>query len=339
MAPAFLDKLLKRNQEAPEVLGIHVGRNTLTVARIAKRPGVTRLLQLFHADLPRDPGGWPVQLAGEVLKRARRTVNLRCDEAHVTLAGDLAPSQFFLMPSMGRDQLENALKLKLEEKWGKVAAGLCYEIQTVEKRGDRCRVFAASMLSELLRCVLGSLAEVNCHVDVMEVEPITAANLLAYCGLSRNAPIAVLSIAHNWSEIAIVRHKKVVLTRAIPKVEDEDAGIEADAGPRLGGEILPLGDDVPPLDPSYLGRVALEANKALDYFEIELLSPAVERLILTGRAARVDRLAPLIGDELQLACGPLDTEGKIEDETGDYDPPRHGLAVGAAIGEEAYSED
>jgi Tfp pilus assembly PilM family ATPase len=151
--------------------------------------------------------------------------------------------------------------------------------------------------------------------------------------------MAVLGITHNWSEISIVRQRKVVLTRSIARVEEEDAGVEADAGPRLGSEPFKLGDEIPDLEPAYLGRVAREANKTLDYFEIELLSPAVERLLLTGRGACVDELAPLVGDELQLNCSPLDTEGKVEDDTGEYDPRLHGLAVGAAIGEEAFSED
>jgi len=329
-----LEDLLSRKSKTPEALGIHISRDALTVARVARFSDHTKVLQLFSDSLPRDPGGWPVERVREKLAAARKSIGFKIEKARVTLPSDLAPTHFFMVPIMKGEQLRNALKIQIENKWGNAAADLRYEFVTLEKRGERCRVFAPSIPMERLRLILESFAAVNCPLDVVEVEGVSVANLAAYCGLADGAPVGVLQLAPQWAEIYILRRRKTVLSRAIMKLEDdpnrpEDEGPPSDSDEADGGAHA-----TPDVASSYLGRVAREANKTLDYFEIELLLPAVERLILLGGTAEAPGLSAFLEKELELQVDVLDTGSRIQDKTGEYEPARHGLAVAAALGEQ-----
>jgi len=325
--------VIGRRNKAPEVLGIHVGRETLTIARVAKRNGDAELLQLAHEPLTRDPGGWPVELVAEKLRKAKKTVNLRAEEAKITLSSDLAPTCFFVMPPMKGEQLDEALKLQLHNKWGNSGSELSYDFDIVEKRGERCRIFAPSIPTERLRLILGSFLDVNCMIDWMEVEGVSLANLLVYVGLAGAKPVGALHVGSNWAEIHIVRRKRIVLSRPIDKLENESSQTDNATQPRAQAGAHGTEAESPGPSSSYMGRVAREANKTLDYFEIELLSPAVERLILVGQTADSARLPGFLAEELELEVDTLDTGQRIHDATGQYQPNVHGLAVAAAIGE------
>jgi len=325
--------VIGRRNKIPEALGIHVGRDTLTIARVAKRAGELELLQLVHEPLARDPGGWPVELVGEKLRKARKRINLKAEQAKITLSSDLAPTHFFVMPPITGDQLDEALKLQLQNKWGNTGSELSYQFQIVEKRGERCRIFAPSIPTERLRLILGSFLDVNCMIDWMEVEGVSLANLFVYSGLAGTKPVGALQVGSNWAEIHILRQKQIVLSRAIGKLESDPS--QTDSGTQTRVEAGGPGAEIeaPSLSSSYMGRVAREANKTLDYFEIELLSPAVERLILVGETAGSAGLPGFLAEELELEVDVLDTGNRMHDATGMYQANVHGLAVAAAIGE------
>ena len=326
-----------RKKNDPQVIGIHVGRNTLTTARVATEDGVAHVQELFSEPLPRIPAGWPVELVAEKLRLAKRSVNLKAEVARITVASDLAPTYFFVVPPMKGEQLENALKLQLENKWGNAGSDLSYHFQVIEKRGERCRVFAPSIPTERLRLILSSFLDINCHIDSMEVEGVSLANLMLYCGFAGAAPVAALLVCPNWGEVFILSRKRIALSRAIPKLETDTA--VGEDGPLDVPEAVADADGQGALSPAYLGRIAREANKTLDYFEIELLAPAVTSLYLVGESAETVELPAFLHEELEIQVKVLDTGEKVVDDTGMYEPALHGLAVAAAIGEAKAGED
>jgi Tfp pilus assembly PilM family ATPase len=329
---------LGRKKKNPEPLGIHVGRTRLTIVRVAENDdGVTEILELFSRELNRDEAGWPVELIRSTLADARREVNLKAKDARMTVASDLAPSHFLVLPVMKGEKLSNAVKLQLQNKWGNDGSDLSFQYQPLEKRGDRCRVFAPSIPTERLRLLLGSFAEVNCPIDSMEVEGVSLANLMVRTGLLDGAPISAIQVEPAWGEIYLFRRKQVVLSRPIPKQEGdftssgEHAAVDADPEENQPGG-SETADPADRLGSVYLGRVAREANKTLDYFEIELLSPPVERLFLIGEAADTPGLAEFLAGHLELAVEALGDSDHIHDTTGAYEPALHALAVAAAAG-------
>jgi len=165
------------------------------------------------------------------------------------------------------------------------------------------------------------------------VEGVSLANLFVYSGLAGTKPVGALQVGSNWAEIHILRQKQIVLSRAIGKLESDPS--QTDSGTQTRVEAGGPGAEIeaPSLSSSYMGRVAREANKTLDYFEIELLSPAVERLILVGETAGSAGLPGFLAEELELEVDVLDTGNRMHDATGMYQANVHGLAVAAAIGE------
>ncbi len=320
-----------REKKAHDVIGIHVGRTSLTIARIVKPSGPVEVRQLFRTALPRALSAWPMDLVRAALVEARKQVTMKAERIHLTLPSDLAPSYFFVVPSLKGEQLDNAVKLQLENKWGNQCGELSYQFQMLEKRGEQYRMFAASMPLERLRLVVSSFAEINCPIDLVEVEGVSVSNLVSAL-VSGNSPVAVLHLCSSWGEIHVLRRDRVALSRPITR-------LESDSGRPEGGDAPPAQAEPKPDDPaaalgsSYLERICREANKTLDYFEIELLSPAVERLFLIGEAASAPGLADLLARQLELKVEILDTGDAVSDSTGHYEPTRHGLAVAVAAGE------
>ncbi|MFO7897811.1 MAG: hypothetical protein R6V58_01995 [Planctomycetota bacterium] len=320
-------QLLRRKKNLPKIMGIHVGRQAVTLARVVLKDGVIVLRGLFRESLRREPGGWPVEKVSALLRRAKREISFKSDITRLTVCSDLAASHYFIVPPLKGDQLDSAVKLKLENKLNNSASEMSYQSVTVERHGERCRVFATSIPTQKLRLILGSFLEASCPIDSMEVEGVSVTNLLARAELADGRPIGVMQINPEWSEVYIVVHEKLTLSRPILKLEPGSAAADdSEAG------VSEPKDD--PKGPSshYLARIVREANKTLDYFEIELLSPAVERLFLLGQSAVLAELPDYLAQQLELDVSVLDTAGALEDETGEFDPTLHGLAVVAAAG-------
>ena len=320
---------LRRRGET-EALGIHVSRSAVTFARVVRQPDTVEVLELFSEALPREAAKWPVPLAARKLRLARRAVNLGAEEAAITVAGDLAPSHFFSMGILPDDQLGDAVKLQIENKWGSSPPQFSFQYVVLDQRGDRCRVLGVSIPIQTLKMILASFRDVNCKVDSMEIESISMANLLVYCRVARSAPVAVLNIGPFSSEVHIISRKKLALSREItlPERAGDGASVfteDADGEPRL--------------DPACVQAIVREANKTLDYFEIEMLSPPVQRLVLVGKGARDAGLTEALGRELGLKAGPLDTGEYVSDATRRFDPTLHGLAVATALGTGGDHED
>ena len=327
-----IQELLPRKKTTPETVGIHIGRDMLTIVRVAKLPAKTEVRQLYREPLPRLPTIWPADLVADALRSAKKTMDLKVDEARMTLASDLAPSHFLVMPPMKGEQLKDAIKLQIQNKSDNAASDLSYQFHVLEKRRERCRVFVPSIPTERLRLILGSFLEVNCQIDSIEVEGVSFANLLAHAQFSENAPIAVLLIGRTWGEIFIFRRGKIVLSRPVSK-SDADAG-STDGVTSAGAAAveLDLDGDNEGMDATHLGHLVRETNKTLDYFEIELLAPAVERLFVAGEGSDAPGLAGFLHEQLELHVSALDSGDGIEDTTGEYEPAIHGLAVAAAMG-------
>ncbi len=322
-----------QKRKTPEALGIHIGRDSLTIVRVAKLQNRTEIRQLYSEPLPRPPSVWPGDEVAEKLRDAKKSIDLKVQEARITLASDLAPSHFLVMPPMKGEQLREALKLQVQNEWGGAAPDLSYQFQILEKRRERCRIFVPSIPTDRLRKILASFLDVNCQIDSMEVEGVSFANLLANAQTPENAPVGVLLIGAGWGEVFIFRRNKIALSRAITKSDTDgsstDDGQASEAEP---DEEVGAGADGPAPDMGHLRHVARETNKTLDYFEIELLSPAVERLFVAGDGSDSPDLPAFLQAKLELQASVLDTGDAIEDTTGEYEPARHGLAVAAAIG-------
>ena len=324
-----LQNLSFRKHKVGETLGIHIGRDTLTIVRIAKLSDRTEVRQLYSEPLPRLPSVWPGDLVAEKLRDAKKSVDFKAQEARITLAGDLAPSHFLVMPPMKGEQLREAIKLQIQNEWGNAAPDLSYQFQILEKRRERCRIFVPSIPTDRLRQILGSFLDANCQIDSMEVEGVSFANLLANTQVSENAPVGVLLIGASWGEVFIFRRNKIALSRPMTKSDndgnstDEGSALETEPDEETAGHAL---------DTGHLRHLIRETNKTLDYFEIELLSPAVERLFVAGDGADSPELPVFLQAKLELKAGVLDTGNGIEDTTGEFEPARHGLAVSAAMG-------
>ena len=126
-----IQNLVPRKKKTPEALGIHVGRDALTIVRIAKLPDRISILQLYSEPLPRLPSIWPADLAAENLREARKSVDVRAEEARMTLASDLAPCHFLVMPPMKGEQLKDAIKLQIQNKSGSAASDLSYQFHVL----------------------------------------------------------------------------------------------------------------------------------------------------------------------------------------------------------------
>ena len=324
-----------RRKKIPEVVGIHVGRTTLTFVRVIKHPDRVEIRQLFHTALPRALSAWPADAVRQALLEAKKKINLKADEVRLSLPSDLAPNHFLLVPSTKQEQLDSAVKLQLEHKLGNQCGQLSYQFQVLEKRGEQYRVFCTSLPTERLRVILASFADINCPVDLVEVESVSVANLVA-SRITGTSPVAVLHICSDWSEIHVLRRGQVALSRPIPKLENDVDRAGETVPQDSSGELAP-GSPAAALGSWYLDRISREANKTLDYFEIELLLPAVERLWLIGEAASLAGLDDILAQQLAVKVEVLGPGGSIDDATKQYDPVRHSLAVAAAVGEEEAS--
>lgn len=327
--------MFRRKKKDPEAVGIHVGRSSLTLVRVVKHRDQAEVRQLFHVPLPRGLSLWPVDAVRVALAEAKRQVGAKVDEVRLTLPDDLAPSYFLMMPSLNGSELDSAIKFQLEGLWGNQAGELRYQSHVLEKRGDRCRVFCASIPMERLRLIIESFSEARFPIDAVEVEGVSAANLASR--VYHTAPIAVLNICPDCAAIHVIHRNRIAVSRPIPRLEAASEG--TDGSPANEPEPAPAERQQGAVGGPYLDRIVRESNKTLDYFEVELLSPPVKRMLLIGESASAPGLAEALSQRLEVTAEVPDLSESIADSTGEYDPARHSLAVAAAVGEEGHNEN
>jgi Tfp pilus assembly PilM family ATPase len=90
-----------------------------------------------------------------------------------------------------------------------------------------------------------------------------------------------------------------------------------------------------------VAQIVAEANKSLDYFEIERLADAVERVLLLGENARQPALIETLERDLELPVSPLTLDAadggrRQTDATGRFDWAHHSLALAAALAVEHH---
>ena len=322
-------RLPKRKKKDPEVVGIHVGRSSITIVRVVRFPETVQVTRVFREVLNREAAQWPAEAIDQKLDLAKRAVDLRAEEVTVTLSSDLAPSYFLSLPALADEHLAEAIELQIKNNWGESCPDLSWEYSILEKQGGRCRVFGVGIPSEMVRGILGSFRGANCAVDSMEVDSVSMVNLLAYCRLLGATPNAVLDIGPASAYIHIVNKGRIDLSREIVLQDPSSSSVAASA-------VLVTDDSGElRLTPAYVQRVTTEVNKTLDHFEIEMLSQPVERLILIGEGTKDNSLTDVLGQELGLSVGVLETGDRISDATGRFDPALHGPAVAAAVGDRA----
>jgi len=331
----MLRSLLRRRKKHPETVGIHVGRGTMTVARVGSAKGKPCVLKLFSEALPRRPNEWPAKSVAAFVKKAKKAVPLQAASVTLTLASGLVRTSFLDMPCLGADQLAEAVVIELDDVWRRESdRPISHQFEILHSYPDRYRVFVASIPIARLRLILTTFADAGCKIDAMEVETVSLANLLSAAGATDSAPLAVLDIGPAWGEIHILKGDKVLLSRSVMKADGEEGPAGSPKGTTSDADstrTAPKGA----VPTTRLPWIVREAGKTLDYFEIELVAQPVERLFLMGESSQDARLPGMLRDDLSLDVELLNCGDALEDRTGDLDLPRHALAVAAALSEGA----
>jgi Tfp pilus assembly PilM family ATPase len=320
-----------------ESIGIHVGSDRMTVLRAARQQNLVRVVQMASERLLRRPGEWPAGAVADFLRRARRAVKFKVRSVGMGLASDLAATTVLDMGGRDGPMLAEAVSQRLQEQHRGASAQLTFDFEVTERFQERCHVWAVSMPLPMLKLILATAREAPLKVDAVLGQSVALARLLEFSGLFGRAPVAALCLGKLWSGLHIFKDRKVAFSRILAptdlREQDDPSAGTASAGSEEGSEAEALSG------PAYApGWLVSEVGKCLDYFEIELLSEAVERVFLVGEGARAEEVRETLIHDLSVDVAPMELGERVEDRTGEFDGSRHALALAAALHEEVANE-
>jgi type IV pilus assembly protein PilM len=256
-----------------------------------------------------------VHIVGETIARAVKKSGTRVKTAACAVSGAAVITKVISMPSaLSDDELETQIRLEADQyiPYPLEEVKLDFEVLgPSEREPDRVDVLLAASRNDNVEVLVAALETGGLIAKVVDVEAFALENAVGSMlrrggGLEPGDTVAVVDIGATTTSLSVLRDLRVIYTREqlfggrqLTEEIQRRYGLsyqEAGLAKRQGGLPDNYGPEV--LDP-FKETMALEVNRALQFFYSSSQVSAVDQVVLAGGCASIDGIAGLI----ESKCG------------------------------------
>lgn len=306
--------LFKKAANRGSRAGIHLGADGLAVAVVKRRSGGRPLLEYcaYHAcSSPSEAAGLlPAVFARSEMKRVPVSTVARQDDYQLVQieAPDVLPAE---LRSAVRWKLKDVIDFSLDD-----AVVDVFEIPDQSRHSRGKMLFAVAAKNSAVQDLVTTLSAAAKQLDVIDIPELCLRNLGTLLEQDQKG-VALLNLGATAAQLILARQGVIYLTRRV----DYGKGYDEDSSSASSALVM---------DP---GRLALELQRSLDYYESHYDQPPIGDLVLMSDDAQASRLSVALSSETSLRIDVLDLTLALECAP-QVDPQTVGpclLAIGAAL--------
>jgi type IV pilus assembly protein PilM len=301
------------------LLGVDISSTSIKVLALGGNAQRYRVESYGVEPLPGNPiterNITDVHVVGETIARAVRKSGTRVKTAACAVSGAAVITKVISMPSaLSEDELEAQIRLEADQyiPYPLEEVKLDFEVLgPSEREPDRVDVLLAASRNDNVEVLVAALETGGLIAKVVDVEAFALENAVGSMlrrggGLEPGDTVAVVDIGATTTSLSVLRDLRVIYTREqlfggrqLTEEIQRRYGLsyqEAGLAKRQGGLPDNYGPEV--LDP-FKETMALEVNRALQFFYSSSQVGAVDRVVLAGGCASIGGIAGLI----ESKCG------------------------------------
>lgn len=311
--------MLSLARKKPPLLGVDISSTSIKVLELGGTQN--RFLVESYAAEPLPPNSvterniTDVKLVGEAIGRAVKKSGTRIKSAACAVSGAAVITKLISMPSeLSDDEMEQQIRVEADQyiPYPLEEVSLDFEVQgPSETEPNRVEVLLAASRTDNIDVRVAVLEAGGLAAQVVDVEAFALENAVAQLlrkqpGIEPGETVAVVDIGATTTCLSVLRDLKVIYTREQlfgGKVLTEEIqrryGLsyqEAALAKHQGG--LPDNYEPEVLNP-FKETMALEVNRALQFFYSSSQVGAVDQLLLAGGCASI----PGVVDVIAAKCG------------------------------------
>ncbi len=306
------------NNKVP-LLGVDISSTSIKVLELGGSEGRYRVESYAVEPLPGNPitdrNITDIHVVGETIARAVKKSGTRLTTAACAVSGAAVITKVISMPgALSDDELESQIRLEADQyiPYPLEEVKLDFEVLgPSEREPDRVDVLLAASRNDNVEVLVAALEAGKLTPKVVDVEAFALENAVGAMlrragGLERGDTVAVVDIGATTTALSVLRDLRVIYTREqlfggrqLTEEIQRRYGLsyqEAGLAKRQGGLPDNYGPEV--LDP-FKETMALEVNRALQFFYSSSQVGAVDQVVLAGGCASIDGIAGLI----ESKCG------------------------------------
>jgi type IV pilus assembly protein PilM len=256
-----------------------------------------------------------VQLVGEAISRAVKRSGTRAQTAACAVSGSAVITKVISMPSnLSEDELETQIRFEADQyiPYPLEEVSLDFEVLgPAETDPDKVNVLLAASRSDNIEVRVAALEQGGLKPKIIDVEAFALEKGISFMmrkrgGVDRGDTIAVVDIGATLTSLNVLKDLKIIYTREqtfggrqLTEEIQRRYGLayeEAGLAKRRGG----LPDNyVPEVLEPFKQTLALEVNRALQFFYASRQISTVDQIILAGGCASI----PGIGELVETTTG------------------------------------
>jgi type IV pilus assembly protein PilM len=301
------------------LLGVDISSTSIKVLELGGSEERYRVESYAIEPLPGNPvterNITDVHVVGETIARAVKKSGTRVKTAACAVSGAAVITKVISMPgALSEDDLESQIRLEADQyiPYPLEEVKLDFAVLGPSDQGpDRVDVLLAASRNDNVEVLAAALETGGLIVKVVDVEAFALENAVGAMlrrggGVEPGDTVAVVDIGATTTSLSVLRDLRVIYTREqlfggrqLTEEIQRRYGLsyqEAGLAKRQGGLPDNYGPEV--LDP-FKETMALEVNRALQFFYSSSQVGAVDRVVLAGGCASIDGIAGLI----ESKCG------------------------------------
>jgi type IV pilus assembly protein PilM len=316
---------------AGTLVGLDVGSHSVKVVELARAGGRLRIAR--SAVVPTPPGGLvegavgDPKVLGPAIRRAFDQAGIRNRRVNTALSGRAVVVREIRLPAMPDEELAQAVRFEAERYLPAGSKDAAVDFQVLERvqegQTTRVDVLFVAARRELVDGFTSALQEAGVTPEVLEVTSFALMRL--FQEEAKEGAVVLADLGADSSEILVVHKGRLRLARTIPvagnsltravagllglepsaaQAAKEEKGVAVSnpaslhdpTSARIADAIVPV-----------LGDILTEVRRSVDYFYSRWAGESVRKVILTGGTARLQNIAALFADELNVPAEVGDT--------------------------------
>jgi len=316
---------------AGTLVGLDVGSHSVKVVELARAGGRLRIAR--SAVVPTPPEGLvegavgDPKVLGPAIRRAFDQAGIRNRRVNTALSGRAVVVREIRLPAMPDEELAQAVRFEAERYLPAGSKDAAVDFQVLERvqegQTTRVDVLFVAARRELVDGFTSALQEAGVTPEVLEVTSFALMRL--FQEEAKEGAVVLADLGADSSEILVVHKGRLRLARTIPvagnsltravagllglepsaaQAAKEEKGVAVSnpaslhdpTSARIADAIVPV-----------LGDILTEVRRSVDYFYSRWAGEPVRKVILTGGTARLQNIAALFADELNVPAEVGDT--------------------------------
>ena len=344
------------------VWGIDIGKCALKAlrCRVSAEPRKLEAVACEYIEYPMilsQPEADPIELVQSALEQLISRHDLKGDKVAVSVPGNLGLSKFIKLPPIEAKKIPDIVKYEARQqipfpleqvvwRWQRLAGGM-------EESGFvlDAEVALFAMKREQVFKALAPLTQAGIHVDVLQLAPISLANMAIFDQLpdpktldpDQPAPsIALVSVGVDSTDLVVTNGRRI-WQRSIPsggsnftKALVQGMKLTFTRAENLKRNAVKAEDPkaVFKMMKPVFNEFASELQRSLNYFTGTDRTATIGKVLLLGNATKLRGLTDFVGQQLQLDVQRLDKFNGLEGASVLSNPAfrEHQLAYGTAYG-------